>query len=352
MRRRSLFSGATLSTPAAVFAAVVRLRNAWYDRRGPSGRAPVPVISIGNLAVGGTGKTPLVAWIARHLQADGLVPAIVSRGYRGRAGPGPLVVSTGEGPRVNARTCGDEPHLLARSLRGVIVIVGADRIEGARCAAAAGAGVVLLDDGFQHRRIARNLDIVVLDARAPFGSGHFFPWGILRERPASLVRAHLVVLTRVREGDRAGSAIDLVRATGYSGSIVRSGHRSVGFHDAVGAPCASPASALAFCGIGDPDLFRDDLKAAGCDTAAFRVFRDHHPYTLSRWEALIAEAKTLGVPLVTTDKDFSRVQAAAGASLARAPLLVLRIETVVWDERVLLDAVRRAAGAHGGIATR
>jgi tetraacyldisaccharide-1-P 4'-kinase len=120
----------------------------------------------------------------------------------------------------------------------------------------------------------------------------------------------------------------------------------------VGAPCPTPASALPFCGIGDPDLFQDDLRAAGCNTAGFRVFRDHHPYTLSRWEALMAEAKALGVPLVTTDKDLSRVQAAAGASLARAPLLVLRIETVVWDERVLLEAVRRAAGAHAGGAAR
>jgi tetraacyldisaccharide 4'-kinase len=352
MRRRSRAAGVALAIPTAAFAAVVRVRNAWYDRRGPSGRASVAVISIGNLAIGGTGKTPLVAWIARHLRADGLVPAVVSRGYGGRAGPGPLVVSTGEGPRVNARTCGDEPHLLARSLRGVIVVVGADRIEGARCAAAAGAGVVLLDDGFQHRRLARDLDIVVLDARAPFGNGHLFPWGFLRERPASLARAQLVVLTRVREGDRAAGAIDAVRAAGYSGPIVRSGHKAAGFHDATGAPSASPASALAFCGIGDPDLFRDDLQAAGCTPAAFRVFRDHHPYTLSRWEALIAEAKDLGVPLVTTDKDLSRLQAAAGASLARAPLVVLRIETVVWDERLLLDAVRRAAGAHVGSAAR
>jgi tetraacyldisaccharide 4'-kinase len=352
MRRRSRGAGVALAIPTAAFAAVVRLRNAWYDRRGPSGRASVPVISIGNLAIGGTGKTPLVAWIAGHLRADGLVPAVVSRGYGGRAGPGPLVVSTGDGPRVNARTCGDEPHLLARSLRGVIVVVGADRIEGARCAAAAGAGVVLLDDGFQHRRLARDLDIVVLDARAPFGNGHLFPWGFLRESPASLARAQLVVLTRVREGDRAAGAIDAVRAAGYSGPIVRSGHRTAGFQDAAGAPCATPAHALAFCGIGDPDLFRDDLQAAGCKPAAFRVFRDHHPYTLARWEALIAEAKALGVPLVTTDKDLSRLQAAAGASLARAPLVVLRIETVVWDERLLLDAVRRAAGAHAGSAAR
>jgi tetraacyldisaccharide 4'-kinase len=314
--------------------------------------APVPVISIGNLSAGGTGKTPLVAWIARHLQAAGLAPAVVSRGYGGKAGPGPLVVSTGQGPRVNARTCGDEPHLLARSLKGVIVIVGADRIEGARCAASAGAGVVLLDDGFQHRRLARDLDIVVLDSRAPFGDGHLLPRGLLREPPASLARAQLVVLTRVREGDRASGAIQAVHAAGYSGPIVRAGHKTTGFHDAAGAPCAAPPRALAFCGIGDPGLFRGDLGAAGCATTGFHAFRDHHPYTLSGWETLIAEAKAQGVPLVTTEKDFSRLQAVAGASLARAPLVVLRIETVVWDERVLSEAVRGAAVARGGSASR
>ncbi len=352
MRRRSPAASVALAIPTGAFAAIVRLRNAWYDRPAATQRASVPVISIGNLAVGGTGKTPLVAWIARHLQADGLVPAVVSRGYGGTAGPGPLVVSTGEGPRVNARTCGDEPHLLARSLKGVIVVVGADRIEGARCAAAAGAGVVLLDDGFQHRRLARDLDIVVLDSRAPFGDGHLLPRGFLRERPAALARAQLVVLTRVRDGDRATGAIHAVHAAGYSGPIVRAGHRTTGFHDATGAACPAPARALAFCGIGDPDLFRGDLQGSGVVTAGFLVFRDHHPYTLARWDALIAEAKTLDVPLVTTEKDLSRLQAAAGASLARAPLVVLRIEAVVWDERVLLDAVRSAARARAGRASR
>jgi len=352
MKRRSLAAAAALALPTAAFGAVVRLRNAWYDRPGATHQAAIPIISVGNLAVGGTGKTPLVGWIARHLQADALVPAVVSRGYGGRAGPGPLVVSTGEGPRVNARTCGDEPHLLARSLKGVIVVVGSDRIEGARCAAAAGADVVLLDDGFQHRRLARDLDIVILDARAPFCDGRLLPMGFLRERPKAVARAQLVVLTRVREGDPASDAIHAVEAAGYSGPIVRAGHKTTGFHDASGTPAPAPARALAFCGIGDPTLFRGDLQAAGCATAGFRAFRDHHPYTLARWDALIAEAKALGVPLVTTEKDLSRLQAAAGASLARAPLLVLRIETVVWDERPLMDALHRATDAHAGSVPR
>jgi tetraacyldisaccharide 4'-kinase len=352
MTRRSPAIAAALAIPTAAYGAVVHLRNAWYDRPGAVRRATVPVISVGNLAVGGTGKTPLVAWIARRLLVEGLVPAVVSRGYGGTAGPGPLVVSTGGGPRVNARTCGDEPHLLARSLAGTIVVVGADRIEGARCAAAAGAGAVLLDDGFQHRHLARDLDIVVLDARAPFDDGRLLPRGSLREPPAALARAQMVVLTRVREGDLATDAIHAVRAAGYSGPIVRAGHRTTGFIDVTGAACAAPTRALAFCGIGDPGLFRGDLKAAGVVTARFHSFRDHHPYTLADWQALRSEGRALGVPLVTTEKDLSRLDAAAGASLAGSSLVVLRIETVVWDDARLLEAVRSAVAAYPGSAPR
>jgi tetraacyldisaccharide 4'-kinase len=352
MRRGAGAISAALAIPAAAYAAVIRLRNAWYDRPGAIRRVEVPVISVGNLAVGGTGKTPLVAWIARRLQAEGLVPAVVSRGYGGTAGPGPLVVSTGGGPRVNARTCGDEPHLLARSLKGVIVVVGADRIEGARCAAAAGAGVVVLDDGFQHRRLARDLDIVVLDGRAPFADGHLLPRGPLREPPVALGRAQMVVLTRVREADPAQDAVDSVRAAGYSGPIVRAGHRTTGFQDVSGGECPPPGRALAFCGIGDPLLFRGDLEAAGVVADRFRAFRDHHPYTLADWEALLAEGRAAGVPLITTEKDLSRLEAAVGASLTGSPLVVLRIETVVWDEARLLDAVRGAVAAHAGSAPR
>jgi tetraacyldisaccharide 4'-kinase len=352
MTRRSPAVAAALAIPAAAFGVAVRLRNAWYDRPGAVTHASIPVISVGNLAVGGTGKTPLVAWIAERVKAEGLVPAVVSRGYGGTAGAGPLVVSTGEGPRVNARTCGDEPHLLARSLKGVIVVVGADRVEGARSAAAAGAEVVLLDDGFQHRRLARDLDLVALDARAPFSDGRLLPQGSLREPPASLRRAQLVVLTRVREGDLATAAIEAVRGAGFAGPIVRAGHRTTGFTDAEGTNREAPKRALAFCGIGDPKLFRADLAASGVKTVGFHAFRDHYPYTIAGWDALTAEAKAKGVPLVTTAKDLSRLEAAAGAALSRAEVAVLRIEAVVWDEKRLLDPVRVALAARAGGRSR
>lgn len=347
MSRRAVLAAAGLSIPAAAYGAVMRARNLWYDRPGAVTHAPVPVISVGNLAMGGTGKTPLVAWIARRIRTLGLQPAVVSRGYGGNAGPGPVLVSTGEGPRVNARACGDEPHLLARSLPGTIVIVGSDRVEGARAAAGAGAGIVILDDGFQHRRLARDLDILVLDGRAPFADGHLLPWGTLREPASSARRAQLVVLTRLRQDDPASGAMREVKAAGFTGPIISAGHRATGFYDTEGKPQAAPAKALAFCGIGNPGLFRRDLEAAKVVVTRFQAFRDHHPYTIPEWNALTAEARAQNVPLVTTDKDLSRLAASAGASLNAAPLLVLRIEAAVWDEAELVTALRTVVTGAG-----
>ncbi len=351
MTRRSPVAAAGLALPAAAFGAIVRARNAWYDRPGASQKASVPVISVGNLAVGGTGKTPLVAWIAERVRAFGLVPAVVSRGYGGTAGPGPLLVSTGSGPRVNARACGDEPHLLAKLLAGTIVVVGSDRIEGARCAVSAGAGVVILDDGFQHRRMARDLDIVVLDGRSPFDGGHLLPMGSLREPPKALARAHIVVLTRLKATDPAEGATVAVRATGFAGPVVRAGHKTTGFRTVLDEVSAPPARAVAFCGIGDPELFRADLEAAGVNATSFHAFRDHYPYTLAGWDALVAEAKGARVPLVTTAKDLSRLEAAVGGALAGSSLIVLKIETVVWDAAPLWEAVRRSITKTAGTRT-
>lgn len=332
-----------LSLPALAYRAGVAARNAWYDRPGASIKGALPVISVGNLVAGGTGKTPLVAWLATRLAAEGRTPAVVSRGYGGTAGPGPILVSTGGGPRVDARVCGDEPHLLARLLRGVIVVVGSDRVEGVAAAAAAGASVVVLDDGFQHRRLARDCDVVLLDGRHPFDGGHLLPAGLLREPRSALKRASVVVLTRLAQGDRATSASDAVRATGFAGPIVRAGHRTLGFADATGAARETPQRAIAFCGIGDPELFRSDLAAAGVGIEEFRAFRDHHAYSRAAWAELRAGATRRGLPLVTTEKDLSRLESVTGGAWGGPPPLVLRIEATVWDEEPLLQAVRRAA---------
>ena len=331
-----------LAAPAALYGLAVRARNRWFDRAGHVLPAPIPVISIGNLAVGGTGKTPLVAWLASRLEGAGQLPAVVSRGYRGSAGRGPVLVSTGDGPRVDARVGGDEPFLLARALPRAIVVVGADRLEGVRAAAAAGATVALLDDGFQHRRLGRDLDIVLLDGRAPFANGRLIPAGPLREPPASLTRADLVVLTRLAEPDAAEGAVRAVREAGFTGAVARAGHRRAGFFTASGQPAAQPTRALAFCGIGDPELFRNDLVAGGTELVAFEPFRDHHPFDAAGLRELQKRARGAGVPLVTTEKDLARLLSLGGSALSEGPLLALRIDARVWDESVVWEAVRRA----------
>lgn len=342
---RSGASASILAAPAALYGLAVRARNRWYDRSSAVRRASIPVISVGNLAVGGTGKTPLVAWLASRLQSAGQVPAIVSRGYGGTAGRGPLLVSTGGGPRVDARQSGDEPFHLARALPGAIVVVGADRVAGVRAAAGSGATVALLDDGFQHRRLGRDLDVVVLDGRGPFANGRLLPAGPLREPPSSLRRADLVVLTRLAEGDTAERPTGLVREAGFTGPVARAGHRRTGFVTSSGQSADPPTRALAFCGIGDPASFREDLIAAGTAVVGFEAFRDHHPFDAATWRELLDRARRAGASLVTTEKDLARLLTLDEPLLAGAPLLALRIEACVWDEGVISDAVRGALAA-------
>ena len=331
-----------LLPPALLYGALVRLRNRRFERPGASLRAPLPVISVGNLTVGGTGKTPFVAWLARHLAHGGRRPAVVSRGYGGRAGRGPLVVSTGAGPLYDAATAGDEPYLLARALAGeALVVVGSDRLAGAREAARLGADVALLDDGFQHRRLARDLDIVLLDASNPFGNYRLLPAGRLREPITSLARADVVIVTRCRRADEPLWVIErIVRHHNPEAPLVRAGHRAVGFVDRAGHEVARPARAVAFCGIGNPARFRIDLAAQGVELLAFEAHRDHHPYTAAELGRLAGLAREREAPLVTTEKDLARLEAEPGQ--VGVTLFALRIESELWQPAPLLERVHAA----------
>ncbi|MGH7376234.1 MAG: tetraacyldisaccharide 4'-kinase, partial [Candidatus Methylomirabilales bacterium] len=177
--------------------AVVARTAAYRARLLATHRVPCPVVSVGNLTAGGTGKTPCVIFLARHLQQHGFRPAILLRGYGRRGGTGLLVASAGQGLLVPAAEAGDEASLLAEVLPGVPVILAADRVRGAEVALSrCGADLLILDDGYQHLRLQRDLDILLLDARSPFGSGALLPRGLLREPPAAADRADLVILTR------------------------------------------------------------------------------------------------------------------------------------------------------------
>jgi tetraacyldisaccharide 4'-kinase len=338
-----------LAVPGLVYRAAVTVRNAYYDRPGAVHRAGLPVISVGNITVGGTGKTPVVAWIARRLGEEGVRPAVVSRGYGGRAGRGPLVVSEGNGPLCDVRQCGDEPHQLASTLPGTIVIVGSDRPAGATEALRLGAQLVLLDDGYQHRRLARDLDLLLLDSGDPFGNGQVLPAGPLREPLAQLRRAGGVLVTRSRRNFVDPGLERIVRAYNPRVPIFASGHRLVGFVDASGKPVDRPPQAIGFCGIGNPSRFREDLLQQGVKLREFHPFDDHRPYRPDELNRMRKRAAELGAALVTTEKDLARISR-PDLAITHPPLCALRIEAEPFEPERLMAMIRLAYGPDTGCA--
>lgn len=338
-----------LSVP---YGLAVGCRNAAYDRGLlPAACGAVPVISVGNLTLGGTGKTPLVAWLARSLVAQGLHPAIVSRGY-----------GAVRGER------SDEAAELAILLPAVPHVADRDRVAGVRTAAAAGADVVLLDDGFQHRRLARDLDIVAIDATDPWGCGYLFPRGLLRESLSGLTRAQAVVLTRAEAvAPQRRTEIRHVLTRACRGRLpavwMEATHRPVRLRSATSD--TQPLQRLergriaAFAGIGNPAAFRGSLAALGVDLVGFRPFPDHHVYTPADLHTLGDWATSLHADLVvTTLKDLVKVRA---ERLAATPLFALEIALEVVEpafepadaspatllEQAVHRAARRTDRGHG-----
>ena len=307
-------------------------------------RADVPVISVGNLVIGGTGKTPLVVYLARRLVSDGHRVVVVSRGY-GRVGRRPLIVSRGERALVGWRDSGDEPALIAMLARGAGVVVAARRADGVRTAVAKlGADVILLDDGMQHVQLGRDLDIVAVDARTPFGNGHLLPAGPLREHPLGIARAGLVVATRC---DRAGAS-DVRRTIGAlvpGLPVVETRMRlaelwDVSTGNAVRTSDVRGAAAFAVAGIADPDDFRETLVALGFEVLALHAFADHHEFTDEEIAALDTELDGLGADIVlTTEKDAVRLR----GWRPRVPLVAVGIDIeVTRGESLLRDALASA----------
>ena len=319
-----------------LYGAWVRRRNKHYDRPGAAGRVSVPVVSVGNLSAGGTGKTPMVAWLADRVIERGIRPAIVSRGYGGDAGKGPVVVSSGEGPLVDAAISGDEPWMLADSISGAIVVVGSERRAGARKAIELGAGLILLDDGFQHRALARDLDIVLLDRTRPVDRDALLPVGLLREPPSSLARADWIVLTRSASAAGADHLVAMIRASCPDARILHADHRPTGFVNHRREAVAAPRRAVAFCGIGHPDRFRRDLESQAVEVAAFHALRDHQRIDREQLRRLHQDAAAQEAALVTTLKDLARIGPEASAAF---DLTALAIETRVIEGESLVEAV-------------
>jgi tetraacyldisaccharide 4'-kinase len=274
---------------------------------------PVPVVAIGNLSLGGTGKTPLARLVRATLSslAGGPV-AIVSRGHGG-SHTGPLAVDP---DRHDAAIVGDEPLMLAAD--GPVVI-GRERAAAARLAVQQGAAALVLDDAHQNPAVARDLSICVIDAQAGFGNGYLFPAGPLREKPdVGLARADAVILMGHGTPDEeVQAALDH-----WGGPVFRARLEPVeACHDLSGA-----GPLLGFCGIGRPAKFEDTLRACKADLIDLVPFDDHHPYMPAELERLARLAAERGAGLVTTEKDFARLPAAF-----RPQVRVLRVSAVMAE---------------------
>ena len=290
-----------LCLPAFLFGLVGRLR-AWLYHLGilPVYRAPVPVISVGNLAVGGTGKTPVTDYLVKELLARGLRVAVVSRGYGGSGVDGHGLVSAGNGPLATAAAAGDEPFLLARRNPRALVLVNPRRREAIAAAVREhGAQVVVLDDGFQHLAVARDLDIVLLDAHHPLSNGRVLPAGRLREPAGALRRADLLLLTR--SSDEPLPVLPVERP------LLRCSHRLATVAVTLSGEERSLAEleghrVFAFAGIAHPDGFFAALRSAGLTLSGTLPLPDHVRYDQALYERLSAAAGDAEC-LVTTEKD-------------------------------------------------
>jgi len=316
--RRSVWANLlrALATLAAwLYDKVVTLRNLLFDHGILSiHRLNCPVISVGNLAMGGTGKTPMVVWLARLFSEEGYRVGIVSRGYGGVESGRVIVVSDGENILADQTISGDEPLMLARRLSGIPVLCSTKRVKAGKAGIEKfNCNVLILDDGFQHRYLARDLDIVMLDCQNPFGSGWVFPRGTMRENAAALARAQVLVLSRFDGSEGAKKNIDNLRRQWPDKTIVTATHRPIRIFSAADHG-ERPASSLtelrlaAFAGIARPDDFFQSVHNLGARLVYTAAFPDHYPLTSELLASLVREASSFRPELwLTTEKDWVRL---------------------------------------------
>ena len=313
-----------LSPLALLYGAGVAMRLGLYRhgflRVEQAGR---PVVSVGNLAAGGTGKTPFVRWLAGELLARGRRPSILTRGY-GRATRGTVLVSDGAGSVASVADAGDEASLLARALPGVPILADTRRSRGAALVEARfpDVSVHLLEDGFSHVALARDAEIVLLDATAPDAGGALLPSGRLREPLESLARADFVVVTKTEQADpERAAALARVYAPGVP--VYRAATEILGILDGRGAAVSPrdlpPATLVAVAGIARPDAFAATLAAAGIEPAVLLPFRDHAAYgNAAIGKILRAASETGATAVITTEKDAVKLE-------GRLPLPLFRV---------------------------
>jgi tetraacyldisaccharide 4'-kinase len=348
----------TLQGPAWIYELAVRLRIAAYETGyiKPK-RLGAAVISVGNITLGGTGKTPLVDYIARYLSQEGHSVAILTRGY-GRKSRGQLVLNrasgeAGDQPQASSLShgeTGDEALLLARSLPEVPVVINNSRVDGGRWAQRCfGSEVLILDDGYQHLRLARDLNLLVLDATDPFGGFRMVPFGRLREPLYAIKRADAVIVTRAHRPFDQGQLGSIIRyfcgdriPIIYVYSTV-TGLRHLDSGTVYDTDEFRGWKAWVMCGIGNPQAFVDDVVGVGVSVIGESLFRDHYPYSQQDVDRVTGEARAAGADLiVTTEKDAVRL---GDLESSEMPIYAARLDVRTEDEVRLKSMLLRLLAA-------
>lgn len=321
---------------------------------------PVPVVSVGNLVLGGTGKTPTVRYLAEFLKAQGYIPAIISRGYGGQSGEKVNIVSDAHSVLLGPEQAGDEPYMLACSLPGVPVLTGRRRIHPCRWAVEVlGADILILDDGFQHLAIQRDIDIILFDGTTLAGNSRIFPGGVLREPVAALNRCTAFLITGLTEKNRRNAECfgDLLRKRFetkpiFYSSIATSRFSGPGTTQTVDL---TTDTFFGFCGIANPARFEETLKGLGVQLAGFVALADHARYSQSLMDNICDKAGRVGAnQLVTTEKDYVKIK---DLNISM-PLVIFEIRARQEPafERFILESLekskRRAGSGFGDNACR
>lgn len=273
------------------------------------------VVSIGNLTVGGTGKTPAACMLAEWALGEGYRVAILSRGYGGRYREKVLEVSDGEKVLVGPAQSGDEPYLLARKLQGVPVVISKKRyLAGLLAHKKFNTNFFILDDGFQHLALKRDMDLVLIDASSPFGNGHLLPWGTLREPIGQLKRADVFIITRSGLDSRKYRLLEILKKGYPSKPLFRGDHvpERIVFpsENRVCEPeFLSGKRVMGFAGIARPEVFKETLIRLGTDLVFFKSFRDHYSFKSNEIQELLAKKERMNIDyLLTTEKDWVRLE--------------------------------------------
>lgn len=283
-------------------------------------RLPAKVISIGNLTLGGTGKTPAVIALAREAKQRGLNPCILTRGYKGKA-KDISFVSRGKGPLLSPVEAGDEACLMADALKGVTIIKGKDRFRAGIAALEKDQLAIvniqapflfILDDGFQHWKLHRDVDVVLVDATNPFGNEKLFPEGIMREPFDALERAHVIVITRadMAEAGKITAITGRIKKYNQDAPIYTASHKPTGLTGVTGEitdlDSLRDKDIYAFSGIANPDYFLSILESVGARITGSRKFRDHYAYKQKDIDEIIKDAS--GMDIITTEKDMVKLR--------------------------------------------